>query len=201
MHKNVQMPSQGASGLVLKVTHSAQMIPHMRQSQFPRLSLALVSNSVLDSQIPWLFLFRHCLRASGIPKPTAYISPRCESQGRFLESNAECGSNRDQCSTLDSGSNGRARWWQACCGRGVAFGCGRPCPQELVLVTARRFLLLPMLSALLRGRLRPMMQCDVTNGTALVGVLPTVNDRKGFPQRRSNSPARVGSKRLMTVRK
>lgn len=140
VHKNVQMPSQGVSGLVLKVTRSAQMIPHMRQSQFPRLSLALVSNSVLDSQIPWLFLFRHCLRASGIPKPTAYISPRCEGLGRFLESNAELGSGRGQCSTLDSGSNGSARWWwQACCDRGVVFGCGRPCPQELVLVTARRF--------------------------------------------------------------
>lgn len=62
------MPRQGLSGLVLKETHSAQMIPHMRQSQFPRLSLALVSNSVLDSQIPWLFLFRHCLRASGHTK-------------------------------------------------------------------------------------------------------------------------------------
>lgn len=37
VHKNVQMPSQGVSGLVLKETHSAQMIPHMRQSQFPRL--------------------------------------------------------------------------------------------------------------------------------------------------------------------
>lgn len=140
VHKNVQMPSQGVSGLVLKVTRSAQMIPHMRQSQFPRLSLALVSNSVLDSQIPWLFLFRHCLRASGIPKPTAYISPRCEGLGRFLESNAELGSGRGQCSTLDSGSKGSARWWwQACCDRGVVFGCGRPCPQELVLVTARRF--------------------------------------------------------------
>lgn len=143
VHKNVQMPSQGVSGLVLKVTHSAQMIPHMRQSQFPRLSLALVSNSVLDSQIPWLFLFRHCLRASGIPKPTAYISPRCEDQGRFLESNAVSGSGRGQCSTLESGSNGRARWWQAGCDRGVVFGCGRPCPQELVLVTARRVFLLP----------------------------------------------------------
>lgn len=101
VHKNVQMPSQGVSGLVLKVTHSAQMIPHMRQSQFPRLSLALVSNSVLDLQIPWLFLFRHCLRASGIPKPTAYISPRCEVLGRFLESNAVSGSGRGQCSSPD----------------------------------------------------------------------------------------------------
>lgn len=110
VHKNVQMPSQGVSGLVLKVTRSAQMIPHMRQSQFPRLSLALVSNSVLDSQIPWLFLFRHCLRASGIPKPTAYISPRCEDLGRLLESNAVSGSGRGQCSTLESGSNGRTRW-------------------------------------------------------------------------------------------
>lgn len=145
VHKNVQMPSQGVSGLVLKVTHSAQMIPHMRQSQFPRLSLALVSNSVLDSQIPWLFLFRHCLRASGIPKPTAYISSRCEVLGRFLESNAVSGSGRGQCSTLESGSNGRTRWWQAGCDRGVVFGCGRPCPQELVLVTARGFFLLSLM--------------------------------------------------------
>lgn len=138
-HKNVQMPSQGVSGLVLKVTHSAQMIPHMRQSQFPRLSLALVSNSVLDSQIPWLFLFPHCLRASGIPKSTAYISPRCEGQGRFLESQAELGSSRD------SGSNGSTRWWHAGCDRGVVFERGRPCLQGLELVTAGQLLLLPML--------------------------------------------------------
>lgn len=36
-----------------------------------------------------------------------------------------------------------------------------------------------MLSALLRGLLRPMMQCNVTNGTAFVGVLATVDDGKG----------------------
>lgn len=89
VHKNVQMPRQGVSGLVLKVTRSAQMIPHMRQSQFPRLSLALVSNRVLDSQIPWLFLFRHCLRASGIPKPTAYISPKMRRPGTVPR--IECG--------------------------------------------------------------------------------------------------------------
>lgn len=59
VHKNVQMPSQSVSGLVSKVTHSAQMLPHMRQSQFPP---SVVPNCVLDSQIPWLFLFRHCLR-------------------------------------------------------------------------------------------------------------------------------------------
>lgn len=175
VHKNVQMPSQAVSGLVLKVTRSAQMIPHMRQSQFPRLSLALVSNSVLDSQIPWLFLFRHCPRASGIPKSTAYISPRCEGQGRFLESNAELRSSRD------SGSNGSARWWHAGRDRGVVFEPGRPCPRRTRARDSwRTNSCCSLCSALLRGFLRPKMQCNVTNGTAFAGVLATVNDGQGF---------------------
>lgn len=89
VHKNVQMPSQGVSGLVFKVTHSAQMIPHMRQSQFPRLSLPLVSNSVLDSQIPWLFLFPSLLTLAAYQKFTAYIQSKMRSPGTAPR--IECG--------------------------------------------------------------------------------------------------------------